>query len=210
MGSARDAAPSWNPSHDSRLGDRVLKLFQKEADKFNKESASSQPFEFEIFDVLAMPEFATVMTNPVYYKKPEDVPQAILDANAKVKDADAYVIITPEYNHSIPSALTNMMNHFGCSLYSYKPSACICYSMTPIGGPRVAAALRVFLSELGCLSVSKQAILPSCHKYISKDGDPVEGESQGQDAVKQISGTLKQLHWWATACRVQREAAGTP
>jgi NAD(P)H-dependent FMN reductase len=58
-----------------------------------------------------------------------------------VEAADCYLVVTPEYNHSIPSPLVNMMNIFGSSKYANKVSGTVCYSSTPIGGPRVAYAL---------------------------------------------------------------------
>ena len=106
LGSARDAPPSWNPAGPQRLGDRVLKFF---TERVTARSAELQ-FDFEVLDTLAIPEFQTVMTNPTYFKDAKDVPQALKDIGTRIKDADAYVIITPEYNHTIPSALTNMMN----------------------------------------------------------------------------------------------------
>ena len=36
-----------------------------------------------------------------------------------VKEADAYVVVTPEYNHQPPPGLTNLMNYFGSSAYAY-------------------------------------------------------------------------------------------
>ena len=40
--------------------------------------------------------------------------QAMKDA---IVAADAYLIITPEYNHGIPPALAGLMGHFGGSCY---------------------------------------------------------------------------------------------
>jgi len=38
-----------------------------------------------------------------------------------LEDADCYVCITPEYNHSPSPALLNILNHFGSSTFSFKP-----------------------------------------------------------------------------------------
>ena len=74
-----------------------------------------------------------------------------------LRKADAYVIVTPEYNHTIPPAITNTMNYFGSSIYSFNPSGICTYSAGMWGGARCAVALRSFTSELGCLSVSATA-----------------------------------------------------
>merc|ERR1719327_1139122 len=108
------------------------------------------------------------------------------------------------------------MNQFGCSKYSYKASGCVCYSMTETGGPRVAAALRPYLSELGCLPVSKQVIYPNAYSLFDQQGKPREGNTHGmrpstiEKAVTgQMDGLLGQLVWWASPCRAQR-ATGLP
>lgn len=67
---------------------------------------------------------------PVFFYGPErkGAPEWLVKAEQKVKEADAYVIVSAEYNHAIPPALSNMMDHFGGSCYAYKPSAIVCYS----------------------------------------------------------------------------------
>jgi len=52
-----------------------------------------------------------------------------LDAiNNKLKQADSVVVVSAEYNHSIPPALSNMLDHFPPASYAYKPSGIVCYS----------------------------------------------------------------------------------
>lgn len=53
---------------------------------------------------------------------------------AKIEAADGYVMVSPEYNHSMSPALANLVNHFGSSLFSYKPSAIVTYSAGQWGG----------------------------------------------------------------------------
>jgi len=48
--------------------------------------------------------------------------------NNKLKEADAVVVVSPEYNHSIPPALSNMLDHLPLASYAYKPSGIVCYS----------------------------------------------------------------------------------
>lgn len=71
-----------------------------------------------------------MLTKPVFQYGPErkGAPEWMVDAEKEIKSADAFVIVTPEYNHSLPPALTNMLDHFGSSVYSWKPSGIVCYS----------------------------------------------------------------------------------
>ena len=41
--------------------------------------------------------------------------------------ADAFVVVSAEYNHSIPPALSNLLDHF-LEEYFFRPSAIVCYS----------------------------------------------------------------------------------
>jgi NAD(P)H-dependent FMN reductase len=41
--------------------------------------------------------------------------------------ADGFVVVSGEYNHSIPAALKNLLDHFQ-SEYHYKPSGIVTYS----------------------------------------------------------------------------------
>ncbi len=63
-----------------------------------------------------------------FYKEGETVPDWMAKAKQTIIDADAYVLVSGEYNHSIPPGLTNMIDHFPTSIFSYKPSGIVCYS----------------------------------------------------------------------------------
>ena len=81
------------------------------------------------------------------------------------------------------------------------------YSPGPFGGARAAVALRPFLSELGCLPVSKLACFPSPDSIFAEDGTVIDPNSR---LLRQLPAMLAQLEWFAIACKNQREAAGTP
>jgi NAD(P)H-dependent FMN reductase len=55
-------------------------------------------------------------------------PQQLEELAVLIKAADAFVMVTPEYNHAPSPALLNTLNHFGSSLFSFKPSAIVSYS----------------------------------------------------------------------------------
>lgn len=55
-------------------------------------------------------------------------PDWLSSINSKLKEADAVVVVSAEYNHSIPPALSNMLDHFPLASYAYKPSGIVCYS----------------------------------------------------------------------------------
>ncbi len=73
------------------------------------------------------------------------------------RDSDGFLIVSGEYNHSIPPALKNILDHFQTE-YFFKPSAIASYSAGNFGGVRSAVHLRVILGELGMPAIS--SILP--------------------------------------------------
>ena len=120
-----------------------------------------------------------------------------------IEDADGYVMISPEYNHSMSPALSDLLNHFGSSLFSYKPSAIVTYSAGQWGGVRAAVNMRTFLSELGCLPVSAMVHLPKAHETLQEDGT-FTNEKDIQRWNEYFGRTFTQLEWWGTAARHQR------
>ena len=78
-----------------------------------------------------------------------------------IKAADGFIIVSGEYNHSIPPALSNLLDHF-LEEYFWRPSAIVCYSAGPFGGVRAAMQLRAMLCELGTPSIP--SLLPDAQR----------------------------------------------
>ncbi|WP_411019987.1 NADPH-dependent FMN reductase, partial [Salmonella sp. ZJHZ21_0168] len=75
-------------------------------------------------------------------------PEPLNTLAEKIAAADGYVMVSPEYNHSMSPALANLLNHFASSSFAYKPSAIVTYSAGQWGGMRAAVGMRTFLAEL--------------------------------------------------------------
>ncbi|KAK7486023.1 hypothetical protein BaRGS_00022775 [Batillaria attramentaria] len=145
-----------------------------------------------------------------YYEDRSEAPQVLLDTEAKLAEADAFLVVSAEYNHSIPPALTNLMDHFAPvmlpnSAYAYKPSGIVCYSRSIFGGMRAAMQLRVFLSALGTFSVNEIFSIPQVEKAIDEDGKPLN-----EHMVKGLSQVMTQLDWTARALKNHKEKFGLP
>jgi len=195
LGSARDSAPP----HPARLGLRVARQCAKHLQEMGH--------AVELIDPLAIELPAAFKPYFAYAKSA--APEALDALAAKIEAADGYVMVSPEYNHSMSPALAHLLNHFGSSLFSYKPSAIVTYSAGQWGGARAAVGMRTFLSELGCLPVSAMIHLPKAQDILSETGDFAEGI----DAIAwqgYFGRTLAQLEWWAAAARAQRAVEGIP
>ena len=214
MGSAKDIAPPWGGP--SRLGDGVLNYVKSELAKRSKalgdEVVSHDVTVFDPIDVFAkdgaLATSGAELRHPHFFFKQGDAPEKMEQMRAAIKAADAFLVVTAEYNHSAPPALLSMLDHFGGSNYAYKPSGIVTYSPGPYGGARAAIALRPVLSELGCLPVSKLACFSSAGEVFNSDGTIKEDANTRQ--LKMLPDLLSQLEWWAVACLKQKEASGTP
>ncbi len=188
LGTARNSTP---PA-PARLGLRVARACGRllEADGATVELID--PLEIELGAVFK-PHFA--------YAKAK-VPEPLDALAEKITAADGYVMVSPEYNHSMSPALAHLLNHFGSSLYAFKPSAIVTYSAGQWGGARAAVAMRTFLSELGCLPVSAMIHVPRAQEALDEDGTFREDPEHW---AGYFGRTLGQLGWWAEAAARQRD-----
>ena len=194
LGTVRDSTP---PS-PARLGQRVACGLQSQLTAAGHEAALIDPLDFELGGVFK-PHFAYARG-----KAPEP-----LDSLAEqIERADGCVMVSPEYNHSMSPALAHLLNHFGSSLYSYKPSVIATYSAGQWGGARAAVNMRTFLSELGCLPVSAMIHVPKAQEVFDEAGAYLDGvDGEGWSGYFQRA--LLQLAWWAEAANRQREEGET-
>jgi NAD(P)H-dependent FMN reductase len=130
-------------------------------------------------------------------------PEVLERLAAIIKLADAYVIVSAEYNHSIPPALSNLLDHF-LEEYFFKPSAIMSYSGGGFGGVRAAMQLRAMLAEMGMSSIPSILPFPKAHDMLDTDGRPT-GDRPGKSAAR----FFDELEWYANALKMAR-AGGTP
>jgi NAD(P)H-dependent FMN reductase len=130
-------------------------------------------------------------------------PQRLEQLAGRIKGADAFIIVSGEYNHSIPPALSNLLDHF-LEEYFWRPSAIVCYSGGPFGGVRAAIQLRAMLCELGTPSIP--SVLP-----ISRVQDAFDEHDRPRDPAyqKRTARFLDELEWYARALKTARQA-GVP
>jgi len=193
------------------LGDGFLNWVKREISTRSSSLGDIEEIthELTIFDPLevfenggALETSGAKKKTPHFFFKPGEASVGMNSMAKAIKEADCFLIVSGEYNHSLPPALASMVGHFGGSNYAYKPSGIISYSLSPYGGTRTAMALRPFLFELGCLPVSKLACFSSVGDIFHGDGS-VKDQSNRQ--LKQLDGLLHQLEWFAIACGNQKD-----
>lgn len=192
LGTVRESTPP----RPARLGLRIARASVQHMQRAGVDVELIDPLEVDLPDVFK-PQFSYAAGR---------APQ-ILDVLAKkIEEADGYVMVSPEYNHSMSPALANFLNHFRSSSFSFKPSAIVTYSAGQWGGARAAVNMRTFLSELGCLPVSAMIHVPRAQEVFQEDG-AYQPEVDAGNWDGYMGRTFKQLIWWGDAARNQRQSS---
>ncbi|MET8979241.1 NAD(P)H-dependent oxidoreductase [Streptomyces sp. NPDC004539] len=129
-------------------------------------------------------------------------PAGMAPLTAALDRADAFVVVTPEYNHSYPAALKAAIDwHF--TQWTAKPVAFVSYGGAA-GGRHAVLHLENVLTELHAVTVRDGL---SFARYFTawEDGRPLDLEAEGY-----AKALFDQLAWWARALRTARAAVPYP
>jgi NAD(P)H-dependent FMN reductase len=121
---------------------------------------------------------------------------------AKLNEFDGYIVVTPEYNRSVPGALKNAID------WAYKPfvkKAVAYVSYGSVGGARAVEHLRNIMVELQAASVRH-----GVHIGGADFMDVLFGRKTWDDILPIYVPFTKELfdnlRWWAAATKAAREA----
>lgn len=150
------------------------------------------------------------LIDPVEYKlplldkmykeyEPDKAPEVLQRMAKHIIPADAYIVVSGEYNHTVPPALANLMDHF-LEEYFWKPSAIVCYSAGSFGGVRASIALRAMLAEMGMSSIPSVFPIPTVQNAFDEQGTPRE-----KHYLANVTRFLAELEWYAYALQKARQ-----
>ncbi|HVV95312.1 MAG TPA: NAD(P)H-dependent oxidoreductase [Hyphomicrobiales bacterium] len=141
----------------------------------------------------------------MYKEFPKGKAPAVLEELAALyRRADGFMIVTAEYNQSVPPALKNLIDHF-LEEYFWRPSAIMSYSGGRFGGVRAVVALRTILAEVGMPSLPSILAIPTIGVAFAEDGRPQEPWID-----KAANRFLAEFEWYAEALKARRAAAPPP
>ncbi|MFB7372135.1 NADPH-dependent FMN reductase [Streptomyces sp. NPDC056222] len=109
--------------------------------------------------------------------------------------ADAFVVLTPEYNHSFPAALKSLIDWHGSEWHA-KPVGFVSYGGMS-GGLRAVEQLRQVYAEMHAVTVRDTVSFHNAHGHFDEDGrhkDPTRPDAAAKSMLDQIA-------WWAHALR---------
>ncbi|MBW8795186.1 MAG: NAD(P)H-dependent oxidoreductase [Streptomyces sp.] len=173
------------------------------ADWVAEQAAAHGAFDVEVVDLVA---YDIPLTLPAESPKHEGAayprPAGMSALTRALAAADAFVIVTPEYNHSYPASLKAAVDwHF--TQWTAKPVAFVSYGGAA-GGRHAVLHLENVLTELHAVTVRDGLAFPN---YFTawQDGRPLDPGAPGYARP-----LLDQLSWWAATLRAGREAAPYP
>jgi NAD(P)H-dependent FMN reductase len=118
---------------------------------------------------------------------------------ATMNQADAIVLVAPEYNHAMPGILKHVLD--SClQEYIHKAAGVVAVSAGPFGGTRVIETSLPVLRELGLVTIFWDVNFGSVGKVFSEDGELLD-----RSFVRRIDKFLGELIWMGRALRYGRE-----
>jgi NAD(P)H-dependent FMN reductase len=128
-------------------------------------------------------------------------PDAAMSAFAdRVGRADAFVVVTPEYNHGYPASLKAAIDCAREEWYA-KPVAFVAYGGAA-AGVRAVEQLRQVFAGLRAVTMYETVSIPNVWDAFDAEGRPVDGGS----LVVAAKTMVDELVWWADTLRAGRRA----
>ena len=183
---------------DAKATPRITKWVEKAA----REKLTDVEIETVDLKELNLPQFSEPVSPMMNQdRKPEGVVKQWLDTLAS---ADGYVIITPEYNHSMPGGLKNAIDLIDHQVMR-KPFMVVGHGGT--GGARAIAQVKQALNaNIGAVPIPNSINILG---YIGFTNDIDENGEATTEATRQLggplSGALETLQWYMGALKTARE-----
>ena len=130
-------------------------------------------------------------------------PAKVADLKQQIRNADAILLVTPEYNYSVPGVLKNAIDWasrpYGDSAWNGKPVALMGATVGAIGTARAQYHLRQMFVFLNMYAVNQpEVMLSNAHKHFDDDGKLTD-----ETAKKLMRQLLEELVSWTR--RLQRQ-----
>jgi NAD(P)H-dependent FMN reductase len=126
--------------------------------------------------------------------------------NHTVSMGDAYLVLTPEYNHSIPGVLKNALDTvFISHALRNKPVGVVAYSAGRVGGARAVEHLALIAVEAELVPLRNAVLIPTVYDAFDAAGELTDPRLDAGLAI-----LLDDLAWWAELLRFGRERGALP
>jgi len=106
----------------------------------------------------------------------DKVPVEFRPLAERIFNADAYILVTPEYNGGYSPAMKNLLDHF--PKRQHKPFGIVTASPGAMGGMRASQQMLLLIPALFGVASPYLLIIPSVDKKFSPDGDLLDESFQ--------------------------------
>jgi NAD(P)H-dependent FMN reductase len=110
------------------------------------------------------------------FSKPEQAPEQFRELAERMFAADAFIIVTPEYNGSYSPAMKNLFDHFPKQMH--KAFGLVTASVGALGGMRAAQQLLLLMGGLFGIASPNMLVTPFVDKKFDADGNLVDESFQ--------------------------------
>ena len=176
-------------TRDKRFGEKPAKwIFEK--------AKNHEGVDAELIDLRDYPlPFFDYPQSPAALdgKHPNEV---ALKLAKKIDWADAFIILTPEYNHGYPAVLKNALDHI-YQEWNNKPVGFV--SWGGVGGARSVEQLRLVAIELQMAPIRNAIHIPNFWELMDE-----KGNFNPESLEKSAERFFQQLIWWAKVLKVAR------
>lgn len=143
----------------------------------------------EIFELDGIPGFSE--------DDEQNPPEKVVELKGKIREADAVLFVTPEYNYSIPGVLKNAIDWasrpYGDSAWNGKPAAIMGASVGALGTARAQYHLRQVMVFLNMFPINQpEVMIGNASERFDADGNLTD--EQTKEFIRQL---LQNLIEWA-------------
>jgi chromate reductase len=153
----------------------------------------------EIFDLSDIPPYNQDLDN--------NMPPNVKEFKTKIRESDALLIATPEYNYSVPGVLKNAIDYasrpYGDNPFDDKPVAIMSASVGMIGGARAQYHLRQMFVFLNMHPVN----VPEVIVTFASDKFDSDGNLLDDNTKKFLTQLLQNLSNWTRRLREKKASS---
>jgi NAD(P)H-dependent FMN reductase len=184
---------------EGRISERVAKWVTAKA-------TTHAGFEVELVDLAdyALPHFDEAIS-PRFNPDRHSI-EPVTKYLKKIAEADGYVFVTPEYNHSIAGVLKDAIDYLDFQIVK-KPAAIVSHGT--VGGARAAEQLKVMLIESKAAIVPEALALSRPSTFLDEDGNFIGDPAAPHNPESQLEMMLGELAWWTQTLQAGRLQAAS-
>ena len=126
---------------------------------------------------------------------------------AKIREADAFIFVTGEYNWGMQPGLKNLTDHY-LEEWFWRPAAIASYSGGRLSGAHAAVSWHGTLSEMGMVVISSTLAVANISTALDADNRPFG--SGGDALARAFPRFADDLSWWTEAVKRQHARKAPP